>query len=90
MRVDGRSCAVIFVCFALTRGFARAEVPDLKVDQLEAIAATVIDGKLARIYTTLEKEGEWEFTRSVAEIQVSKVEKGNFEGKLAYVRFWHT
>jgi hypothetical protein len=80
---------LLFLFFALSRGFALAEVPNLKVDQLDSMAAKVIDGKLARIYTTLEKEGDWEFTRSVAEIQVSKVEKGKFEGKLAYVRFWH-
>jgi hypothetical protein len=90
MRVVCRSCAtMLFLCLALSRGLALAEVSDLPADQLDAMATKVIDGKLARIYTTLEKESDWEFTRSVAEIQVSKIEKGKFEGKLAYVRFWH-
>jgi hypothetical protein len=80
---------LLFLCFALSGGAALAEVPDLKPDQLDTMAAKVIDGKLVGIYTTLEKEGDWEFTRSVAERRVSHVEKGKFEGKLAYVRFWH-
>jgi hypothetical protein len=89
MRVGRSSVALLFLCFVVSSKLALAEVPNLKPDQLDSMAAKVIDGKLVRIYTKLEKEGDWEFTRSVAEIQISKVEKGEFDGKLAYVRFWH-
>jgi hypothetical protein len=70
-------------------GLALAEVPDLAPDKLAALSTRIIDGKLARIYTSIEKAGDWEITHNVAEIQVSKVEKGKFDGKVAYVRFAH-
>jgi hypothetical protein len=81
--------AVACLLFALSGGLALAEVPDLAPDKLAALSTQIVDGKLARIYTSVEKAGDWAITHSVAEIQVSKVEKGKFDGKVAYVRFSH-
>lgn len=90
MRVPSRSFALcLSLSLVLLGGAAWAEVPDQKPEQLEAAATQVVTGKLVRIYASVEPEGDWEITRSVAEIQVSKVEKGEYAGKLAYVRFWH-
>ena len=57
--------------------------------KLEAFATHIFSGKLARIYTSVEKSAEWETTHSVAEVQIAEVVKGKHGGKLAYVRFWH-
>lgn len=81
--------AVACLLLAISGRSAFAEVPDLALDKLEAMSTRVIDGKLARIYTSTDKSGDWEITHSVAEIQVSKVEKGKLNGKVAYVRFAH-
>jgi hypothetical protein len=75
--------------FALPASFALAEVPDLEPTKLGAMATHVVSGKLARVYTSVEKSAEWETTNSVAEVQVAEVEKGKHSGRLAYVRFWH-
>lgn len=90
MRVLSRSFAsCLSMSLVLLGGVAWAEIADLKLDQLEATATEIITGQLVRVYSSVEQEGDWEIMHSVAEIQVSKVGKGEYAGKLAYVRYWH-
>jgi hypothetical protein len=90
MRVLCRSFrSILPFSIALIGGAAYAEVPGMEPAKLEAFATHIFSGKLSRIYTSVEKSAEWETTHSVAEVQISKVEKGEHSGKLAYVRFWH-
>lgn len=74
---------------AILDNVAIAEVPPMEPAKLEAYATHVLEGKLGRVYTSVEKSKEWETTHSVGEVQVSTVNKGEVPGKLAYVRFWH-
>ncbi|HJQ79378.1 MAG TPA: hypothetical protein VJ828_05455 [Lacipirellulaceae bacterium] len=70
-------------------GAAYAEIPNKSPDQLEELASHIFTGKVMKIYSTVDRSSpKWEFTYSVAEIQVADVEKGEHEGRLAYVRFW--
>ena len=70
-------------------GSALAEIPNKTQDQLEKLASHVFTGKVVKVYSTVERTSpKWEFTYSVAEIQVRDVEKGEHEAGLAYVRFW--
>jgi hypothetical protein len=69
---------------------ANAEIPNKSPDQLEKLASHIFSGKVVKIYSTVDRSSpKWEFTYSVAEIQVENTEKGEHEGRLVYVRFWH-
>lgn len=69
---------------------AYAEIPNKSPDQLEELASHIFSGKVLKIYSTVDRSSpKLEFTYSVAEIQVADIEKGEHEGRLAYVRFWH-
>jgi len=76
---------------------ALAELPPLSSEQLHSQASDIIQGKIVAIYSydkpgTPEemRRGPWVDTRSVAEVQVTKIEKGESfkQGEVAYVRFW--
>jgi hypothetical protein len=89
MRVFCRAfVSILFLSFALSSGVAFAEVPDLSPEKLELMATHIFSGKIARIYSSVELSADWETTYSVAELQLSKVEKGKYLAKLLYVRFW--
>ena len=89
MRVSRRAfVSILFLSFALAGIAARAEVPDLSPEKLDLMATHIFSGKIARIYSSVELSTDWETTYSVAELQVSKVEKGKYLAKLLYVRFW--
>ena len=57
---------------------------------LEKTATHVITGEVAAIYKRKTVEGDWTYTRHVAEVRVKTVEKGEGlkPGDLAYVRYW--
>jgi hypothetical protein len=81
------SIAIVSATFGSS---AFAEIPNKTPDKLEKLASHVITGKVLKIYSAVERSSpKWEFTYSVAELQVDRVEKGEHEGRLAYVRFWH-
>jgi hypothetical protein len=85
-------CILLFASAAAAglSGRAFAEIPNRTPAQLEQLASHVITGKVLKIYSTVHRSStKWEFTYSVAEIQVEDIEKGAHEGRLAYVRFWH-
>lgn len=88
MRIIRLFVFILFAPVALL-ATALAEVPPMEPAKLEAYATYIVDGKLDRIYTTVEKSAEWETTHSVGEVRVTNVIKGKHAGKLAYVRFWH-
>jgi hypothetical protein len=80
--------SVLGASAALMGCAARAEVQDMRPENLRAIASHVFNGKLARIYSSVEQSAEWETIQSVAELQLARVEKGSYAGRLVYVRFW--
>src|SRR5262249_9886880 len=76
------------VLIAFSPSAARAEIPDMDPQQLAAMATDVFAGKLVRIYSVVENRAEGHTTCSVAEVQISAVEKGTCVAKLVYLRFW--
>jgi hypothetical protein len=67
-----------------------AEKVDMPRAGLQSTATHVITGTVKAVYTRKETEGEWRYTRYVAEVKVKTVEKGEGlkPGGLAYVRYW--
>ena len=86
-------CCIVLLASATAAGLsdrAFAEIPNRTPAQLEELASHIFSGKVVKIYSTVDRSSpNWEFTYSVAEIQVADIEKGEHEGRLAYVRFWH-
>jgi len=92
---------ILWACMAiatLAAPTARAELPPLSPEQLRSQSSDIVAGKVVAIYSydksgTPEetRRGAWVDTRSVAEVQVTKVEKGESlkPGQVAFVRFWH-
>ena len=61
-------------------------------------SSDIIQGKIVAIYSydkpgtpDQTRRGPWVDTRSVAEVQVTSIEKGESfkQGEVAFVRFWH-
>jgi hypothetical protein len=70
-------------------GVACAEIPNMSSEKMQEIATHIFTGKVVKIYSTVERTSpQWEFTYSVAELDLTDVEKGEHDGRLAYVRFW--
>jgi hypothetical protein len=88
MRMLRQAVWILSASVASMGGSALAVVPDLSPSELERAASHIFNGKLARIYTAVVRDAQWETIYSVAEVQVARVEKGRFAGRLAYVRFW--
>jgi hypothetical protein len=78
---------LIALCIAPT---LRAEKVDTPPAGLRKGATHVITGTVTAIYERESREGEWKYTRYVAEVCVKTVEKGEglAAGDLAYVRYW--
>jgi hypothetical protein len=70
----------------------RAEKAGYTPDQLREVATHVVVGKVVAIYERTKIDKERETTNYVAEIQISKCEKGDElePGDLVYARYWHS
>ncbi|MGB0596531.1 MAG: hypothetical protein ACPGLY_07580 [Rubripirellula sp.] len=69
---------------------ARGEKVDMSPKELRQTATDVVVGKVVRVYERTEAEGDWNYTRFIAEIRVNAVEKGEAvePDGLVYVRYW--
>jgi len=76
---------------ALLALVVRAEKANMSPDALARKATHIVVGKVNAIYTREHREGQWRYTRYVAEVAIEKVEKGDGldAGGLVYVRYWH-
>lgn len=95
MRIPGVLHAAItgllsltFVALSGTSGFAEKE--DMTPQALRDASTHVVLGEVKAIYSRKTTEGDWRYTRYVAEVKVQKVEKGTgiAAGSLVYVRYW--
>jgi len=74
------------ICMNAAR--ATAEIPDMDPARMREIASHVFVGKVAKVYSSSDgPTAEGNEIRSIAEIRVTKVEKGKHEAPLVYVRF---
>jgi hypothetical protein len=66
------------------------EKPDMSPAELRKTATHVITGKVLAVYERSEIADNWKYTRYVAEIQISTIEKGQGlkTDDLIYARYW--
>ena len=86
-----RASSILFL-IALTVSLpARAEVPLKSKAQLQDGATHIVVGKVQTVYSVMAESDDWVDTKSVAEIAVQRVEKGDRiqTGDLVYGRFWN-
>lgn len=85
-----RLLCLFLISYALFASTATSEKVNLPKDRLAEVATHVIAGTVTAVYSREEDEGDWEYTRYVAEVKVDAVEKGEglASGQLAYVRYW--
>lgn len=71
-------------------GPVRAEKVDMSAEELRKTATHVVIGQVTAVYERTETEGDWKYTRYVAEVRVGECEKGDGiqKGDLVYVRYW--
>lgn len=69
---------------------AGLEKPNLSPEGLRKLSTHVVQGQVRAIYTRERKEGDWDVTHHVAEVQVKVCEKGEglTPGDLVYARYW--
>ena len=68
----------------------KIEKPDMSPAELRKTATHVITGKVLAVSERSETADDWKYTRYVAEIQISTIEKGQGlkTGDLIYARYW--
>ena len=68
----------------------RAEKVPLSPEELLKTATHVVTGKVAAVYSRTATEGDWKYTRYVAEVRVGECAKGDGvkKGELVYARYW--
>jgi hypothetical protein len=78
------AASVVLVCAV------RAEKVNMSPEQLRKTATHVVTGQVTAVYARTETEGDWKYTRYVAEVRVGECEKGDGvkKGDLVYVRYW--
>jgi hypothetical protein len=69
---------------------AGAEKVDMSPEQLRKTATHLVTGQVLAVYERTQPEGDWKYTRYVAELRVGACEKGEGvrKGDLVYVRYW--
>ncbi len=68
----------------------RAEKVPLSPEELLKTATHVVTGKVLAVYSRTATEGDWKYTRYVAEVRVDECAKGDGVKKdeLVYARYW--
>jgi hypothetical protein len=81
---------VLIVLFLGPSQFAAAEKIDLTPAQLRKLATHVIVGSIVSIRQSKEERDGWRYTRFVAQVKISRVEKGTGlrQGDVCDVRYW--
>jgi hypothetical protein len=85
-----------FICFltvaylSLLANPIKAEKVDMSVEDLRKTATHIVTGQVVAIYERTESDGDWKYTRYVAEVRVAECEKGDGVKKddLVYIRYW--
>src|SRR5713226_1999437 len=67
-----------------------AEKVDMSAEDLKKTATHIVTGQVVAIYERTESNGDWKYTRFVAEVRVTECEKGDGvkKGDLVYIRYW--
>ena len=66
------------------------EKPDLSREALRELSTDVVQGQVKALYTRTEEDGDWLVTHHLAEVAISRVQKGEGleAGSLVYARAW--
>ena len=83
------SLSLLILTAALVHS-AYAEKANMSPEALRNTATHVITGTVVNVFERTETEGDWKYTRYVAEIRVKDLEKGENvdERGLIYARYW--
>jgi hypothetical protein len=83
-------CFLAVVCLSFLVSPVRAEKVNMSAEELRKTATHIVTGQVVAIYERTETDGDWKYTRYVAEVRVSDCEKGDGvkKGDLVYVRYW--
>ena len=84
------------LCFLAVAGVSllvnpiRAEKVDMSAEDLRKTATHIVTGQVVAVYERTESDGDWKYTRYVAEVRVTECEKGDGvkKGDLVYMRYW--
>ncbi len=81
----------IVAAVALIHVTVQAEVPQFSPEELASESSHIVTGTVSAVYSMTEKSKKWEDIRSVAEIQVARVEKGEGirQGDVVYAHYWN-
>jgi len=95
MRINRTLAPVAFalaglVGLGLTASSASAEKLDMPPQALSEVSTHIVVGEVKAIFSRKASDGDWRYTRYVAEVNVKKVEKGTGidVGGPVYVRYW--
>lgn len=80
----------LVVTVAIIVGATWADRPTASPEHLQKASTAIVTGKVKCIYSSTERNENWETTKFVAEVAVARCEKGDSKpGGLVYARF-HT
>jgi hypothetical protein len=85
-----RALAVVVLVGGTLVAALRAEKVPLSSEELRELATHVVVGHVQQVFTRSEKQGPWQYTRYLAELRVTKIEKGQGPApeEMLYVRYW--
>ena len=83
-------CFLVVACVSFLVCPIRAEKVDMSAEDLRKTATHIVTGQVVAIYERTESDGDWKYTRYVAEVRVTECEKGDGvkKGDLVYIRYW--
>jgi len=81
---------VVVLVAGVMASWPKAEKAPMSAAAMKKLATHIVTGKVTAIYTKQVKQGSYEITRHLAQIQVAGVEKGEGISKSTplYVRYW--
>lgn len=81
---------LVLTLLVLAQGPLRAEKAIMSPEAMARISTHIVIGEIKAITTRVEKAGGYEKTHFVAEVKITKVEKGDDlkADQLVYVRYW--
>ena len=86
-----RNTSIALLIALLTAILVHADVPLASKAELREEATHIVIGEVQTVFSATTESNDWVDTKSVAEISVQNVEKGDrlLAGDLVYGRFWN-
>ena len=84
------TCLLTVAVMSILARPVQAEKVDMSAEDLRKTATHIVTGQVVAIYERTQTDGDWKYTRYVAEVRVAECEKGDGlkKGDLVYIRYW--